>query len=123
VVSVKPGQVQSKAGIRTVTLPPDTMQALAEHRAQQVIDKLAPGGRYRDQGFVFANQYGDPADLHSITKRHFVPLLEAAGIPRIRLYDLRHTHASRMLTAGVPVQVVWLVWVTCREVDAGCLLP
>jgi integrase len=33
-------------------------------------------------------------------------LVEAAGLPRIRLHDLRHTHATLSLQAGVPVKVV-----------------
>ena len=36
----------------------------------------------------------------------FDAAVEAAKVPRIRLHDLRHTVATRMLEAGVPVKVV-----------------
>ena len=36
----------------------------------------------------------------------FDALQAAAGVPRIRLHDLRHTAASLMLAAGIPVHVV-----------------
>jgi len=32
--------------------------------------------------------------------------LETSELPRIRLHDLRHTHATILLKAGVPVKVV-----------------
>ena len=36
----------------------------------------------------------------------FDRLVARSGLPRIRLHDLRHTHASLLLRAGVPVKVV-----------------
>lgn len=33
-------------------------------------------------------------------------LVDKSTLPRIRLHDLRHTHASILLKAGVPVKVV-----------------
>jgi integrase len=38
--------------------------------------------------------------------REMAPLMAAAGVPRIRFHDLRHTCASLMLARGVPVHVV-----------------
>ena len=38
--------------------------------------------------------------------RSFQPLLEKAGLPRIRLHDLRHTAATLLLLQGVHVKVV-----------------
>ncbi|MCX6021630.1 MAG: site-specific integrase [Chloroflexi bacterium] len=39
-------------------------------------------------------------------RRGFHRHLKRAGLPDIRLYDLRHTCATLMLQAGVPVKVV-----------------
>ena len=38
--------------------------------------------------------------------RAFERAIEAVRLPRIRLHDLRHTHASRALLAGVNPKVV-----------------
>ena len=38
--------------------------------------------------------------------REFKRLLSEAGLPRMRLYDLRHTAATLALAAGVPAKVV-----------------
>ena len=46
-------------------------------------------------------------DAQNLVNRHFKPALEKAGLPNtIRLYDLRHTTATMLLTAGLPVNVV-----------------
>ena len=40
------------------------------------------------------------------TKADLTDLVESSGLPRIRLHDLRHTHASLALAAGIDVKVV-----------------
>lgn len=97
---------KTRGSRRTVTLPALTMNALAWHRTRQEAEKLAAGDQYKDAGFVFAGQLGQPLDLKNTTSRHFRPLLARANVPTIRVYDLRHTHATLMLSAGVPVKVV-----------------
>ncbi len=54
---------------------------------------------------VFKTRWGHPINADSLAK-HFKSILEAAGLPRIRLYDLRHTAATLALAAGVPPKVV-----------------
>jgi len=49
---------------------------------------------------------GRAVDHRNARKRHFHPLLAAAGLPRVRLYDLRHTHCTLLLGAGLPAHVV-----------------
>jgi len=66
---------------------------------------MALGRRPEDNGIVFAALEGGPTrpDLFSqIFDRH----VARSTLPRIRLHDLRHTHASILLEAGVPVKVV-----------------
>lgn len=101
------GETKTAGSRRTVTLPASTMTAPAWHRTQQEAEKIAAGSVYRDQGRVFASQTGGPLDLKNVTARHFKPLLNAYyPLPNIRVYDLRHTHASILLAAGAQVHVV-----------------
>ncbi len=95
-----------KASRRTVELPPETMDALRWHQLQQEAERLAAGTRYEDHDLIFAGPVGRPVDHRNVKKRHFHPLLAAAKLPRVRLYDLRHTHCTLLLGAGVPVHVV-----------------
>ena len=54
---------------------------------------------------VFKMLSGRPIDSDKLARR-FKSILEQAGLPTIRLYDLRHTGATLALAAGVPPKVV-----------------
>lgn len=55
---------------------------------------------------VFESHHSGPIREPKLVRRHFKPLLEHAGLPNIRLYDLRHTAATLGLAAGVSPKVV-----------------
>lgn len=46
--------------------------------------------------------YSKPWDRDPFYRRQFKPAVEAAGLPHLRLHDLRHTAGSLMLSRGVP---------------------
>ena len=54
---------------------------------------------------VFKTASGHPINADCLAK-HFKSILALAGLPRIRLYDLRHTAATLALAAGVSPKVV-----------------
>jgi len=45
-------------------------------------------------------------NARNLTGRSFKPILKGAGLPDIRLHDLRHTCATLMLCEGVHVKLV-----------------
>lgn len=55
---------------------------------------------------IFTTRRGDPISEEYLVKKHFKPLLAEAGLPNIRLYDLRHTSATLALALGVSPKVV-----------------
>ena len=55
---------------------------------------------------IFTTAHGEPISEEYLVKRHFKPLLREAGLPNIRMYDLRHTSATLALTVGVAPKVV-----------------
>jgi integrase len=66
-------------------------------------------GAARDPEFaelIFTTTRGEPINEEYLVKKHFKPLLREAGLPNIRLYDLRHTSATLALTVGVAPKVV-----------------
>jgi integrase len=84
---------------RTIPLPASANKALLEHFVAAA-DK-AP------TALVFPSPKGGPLDERALVRRHFKPILEAAELPAtIRLYDLRHTHATALLVAGENPKVV-----------------
>jgi integrase len=54
---------------------------------------------------VFRTALGEPINADSLAK-HFKSIVQLAGLPRVRLYDLRHTAATLALAVGVPPKVV-----------------
>lgn len=91
---------------RTVSLPASTVRALHSHRAKQAEAKLAAGPEHVDRGLIFATSTGAPERQSNLFRRHFKPLLKAAGLPNVRMYDLRHTAATLLLAAGENPKIV-----------------
>jgi integrase len=54
---------------------------------------------------IFTTPSGRPIHAYKLA-RTFKSILRRAGLPIIRLYDLRHTDATLVLTAGVPPKVI-----------------
>jgi Phage integrase family len=79
--------------------------ALRTHRAGQQADQVMLGERYHDSGYVISSLNGDPLAPDRLS-RYFRQLSAAAGLPPIRLHDLRHGAASLALAAGADLKVV-----------------
>ena len=85
---------------RTIPLPASTMRALSEHRRRQGEERLRVGSEWQDHGLVFTTKFGSPIDIPTLTKQWYKPALVKAELPMFRLYDLRHTHATLLLSNG-----------------------
>lgn len=86
---------------RSVRLTAGAVEALKRHSARQAQEILRMDTLYRDQGLVFASEVGTPLNRHNLNSRSFKPLLERAGLPKIRFHDLRHTCATLLLSRDV----------------------
>jgi integrase len=91
--------VKTPRGRRRIDLSAETVAALAEHRKAM----LAEG---HIAGPVFCNQHGGHFRQTDFRIGSFKPTLRRAGLPNIRLYDLRHTCATLLLLADVNAKVV-----------------
>ncbi len=101
---ITPGTPKTSRGRRSIALDPETVRILATHRARQTRETLEAIG-HNDQDLVFARDDGRPVhpDYFSQTFDRTVRRLK---LPKIRLHDLRHTHASLGLAAGIPVKLM-----------------
>ncbi|MBE1530351.1 site-specific integrase [Actinomadura algeriensis] len=99
------GRPKSEAGERQVTLDKHTIKELGAHRARQNQERLAAGETWIDSGFVFTGQNGDPLDP-TLVSEQFLLLAMEAGLPPVRLHDLRHGAATILLRAGHDLKVV-----------------
>ena len=96
---------KTDAGRRSVPLDDSLVAMLRSLKTRQAREKLAAGPAYQDGGYVAADQLGQPYYPEHLSNR-FGTLAEDSELRKVRFHDLRHTAASLMLAAGVPVKVV-----------------
>ncbi|MET8365290.1 tyrosine-type recombinase/integrase [Micromonospora sp. NPDC005194] len=96
---------KSRAGNRDVALDADTVKVLTAYRARRAQWQLAAGPAWPDTGLFFVRPDGQPWHPNAVTQR-FRRLVRKAGLPPIRLHDLRHSAATIALDAGVDIKVL-----------------
>jgi len=99
------GAPKSDAGERTVALDKQTVTDLAQWRQEQDKEKETAGDAWADSGFEFTDELGAPLHPAAVTDA-FHMLAYLAGLPPIRLHDLRHGAATLLLAAGHDMKVV-----------------
>lgn len=90
---------------RVITLPPSLVEDLRRHAAFQKALKMARRNEWKDEGLVFPDEVGRVRRGYTLLYR-FRKDLEAAGLPRIRIHDLRDSCATLLLSHGTPLHVV-----------------
>ena len=99
------GTPKTRKGRRRIALDPATVVALRAHRARQNQERLAFAGAYEESDLVVCREDGHPLHPKSLSY-HLEKWGQRLELPRIRLHDLRHTHATLALRAGVHPRVV-----------------
>ncbi len=94
---------------RSFPMTPDIKTLLLELKAQQEQDKMFFGREYHDCDYVFRWPDGRPFSPDYVSDK-FPKLLKAAGMPKIRFHELRHSAASNLLNMGFSLKDVqeWL---------------
>jgi integrase len=90
---------------RAIAMPETIARSLKAHRVRQLEERMLAGSTWRDSGLIFTTTIGtalEPKTLH----RDFKRLLVKAGLPPIRLHDLRHSAASLLLAQKVPLRTI-----------------
>lgn len=100
------GEPKTRKSEREIMLPQITIEALQRHRTQQQEALARAGIKWREQGLVFCDKRGN--FIHSMTTlNRFRRLLDKAGLPRMRIHDLRHTASTLLiLVMGQPDKLV-----------------
>ncbi len=86
---------------RTVALSARVVNELRSHRVQQAQELLTLGIPLTDDAFVVTQVDGRPLQPRTITHQWHLLLSKHKTLPRIRFHDLRHAHATHMLSSGV----------------------
>jgi integrase len=92
---------KSKAGRRDITLPDILVDALREHRRNQLELRMQIGaGRLADDALLFADLDGKPLSPNAVSAAW------ADFYPDVTFHALRHTHASQLIDAGVDIVTI-----------------
>lgn len=91
---------------RNVSLSPMVVGALRRRKVRQNEDRPALGATCDDLGLCFTVFDGNPLRPGNFRRDVHHPLIKKAGVPMIRFHDLRHSHATLRLSAGVHPKVV-----------------
>lgn len=81
------------------------VEALKLQRARQAVERAEWAEAYEENDLVFARENGAPLWPKFVATR-FRALAKAAGVPVIRVHDLRHMAATVMISQGVPLAIV-----------------
>ncbi len=97
---------KTKQSRRKIPISNSVLIVLKSHRRNQLEERMKIASDYKNYDLVFASEIGTPLQRKNLTDRYFKPLLKKAKLPNIRLYDLRHTTATLLLSAGENPKVV-----------------
>jgi integrase len=89
---------------RRISLPNCVVECLKDHLLRQQIER-ATVADVTGWGLIFTTARGTPLS-DEVVREHFYAHLERAGIPRIRIHDLRHTAASLLANLDVTMREV-----------------
>jgi len=90
---------------RLLPVPRMAAAALDRQRVRQAAERLRAGSAWRDEGLVFTTSLGTPVEPRNLNRR-FEELRVTAGLPDLRLHDLRHACATFLLASGVEPRTV-----------------
>ncbi|WP_279389650.1 tyrosine-type recombinase/integrase [Pseudonocardia endophytica] len=96
---------KSRAGRRAVGLPNELVELLKSHREEQDRERETAGHLWRDSGYVFTTETGEPVNPNT-DYHYWKRLLADAKVRDGRLHDARHTAATVLLILGVPERAV-----------------
>ena len=95
--------LKTESSRRAVALDPETVLVLRAQRSRQ--DRHFSQAGITSEGWVFAHEDGEPLSPSYLTHK-FNDLVEEAGLPPVRLHDLRHGAATLMLLAGEELKTI-----------------
>jgi integrase len=92
-------------GRRVIAIDPGTVEVLKAQAARQLDEQKEWDEAWVETGLVFTAENGAALDPESIS-RYWRQAVKKSMLPQIRLHDLRHTHATLALQAGIHPKVV-----------------
>ena len=107
---------KTKRSRRCIRIGADCLELLKEYRQHQIQERLRIGSRWArkvtiengkvvDNDMLFTRWNGEPLDPETVST-WFPRFLEEHGLPAVHFHSLRHTNASLLIAAHVPITTV-----------------
>lgn len=96
---------KTSSSIRTMKVGKDVIDLLAKYREWQESEAEKYAGQWIDSGKVFTAWNGKPINPGTVTS-WFHDFVLRNELPYVSIHGLRHTNASLMIAAGVPITTV-----------------
>lgn len=90
------GAPKTEDSRRDIVLPQYVMDVLLQHREKQLEIRRKAGDRWENRGLIYCTIHGG-YQQPSPTLARFRKLLDQAGLPRIRIHDLRHSASTLLI--------------------------
>lgn len=94
--------LKTKNSKRQIPISDNVVKELLIHKAKQEEWKKRLGKAYEDNDLVICTEMGtmqDPRNILRVMRR----LCKSSGVTAIRFHDIRHTHASILISSGVDI--------------------
>lgn len=95
---------KTKSGNRQISLDKSTIEALKHHRKIMLEERMSVKD-FEDYGLVVSSISGVPKTPRSLLYT-FYTYMKLANVSKIAFHDLRHTHATLLLSEGINPKVV-----------------
>jgi integrase len=97
---------KTKKSRRSIPLSESLINELRRHRRDQLELRMKLGADYPNTDLVFTTRIGTRVDHKNLAEKRIKGIRDKAEVSKIRLYDLRHTTATLLLSAGLNPKVV-----------------
>lgn len=99
-------KTKNKQSRRVLPITAPAIEALRAERTAQLERRLKAGAEWVENGFIFCGDHGEPFSQATL-RREFRRVLKAAGLPgHFSPYSARHSHATILISDGVPIKAV-----------------
>lgn len=92
------GPPKSRNANREMSLPTGLQALVEQHMRDHAISKDDSGA------FLFTNDAGQPLDYSNFRRRHWLPAVEAAGMPSTGFHDLRRTSCTALVNEKIDMK-------------------
>lgn len=98
-------KTKNETSERVIKVQADAFPMLQEFRHWQIEQRLSAGDRWKDSGRLFTTWDGSP--LHpDVLSGWFHEFVKKNGLPDISVHSLRHTNATLLIAARIPITTV-----------------